>query len=70
MQRGQLASSHRTLRECLSHVCSRPKGFGFVEYCDPRDAEEALYGMDGKNFGGRDIAVSLPKMLQAINCCG
>ena len=40
-------------------VRRRPRGFAFVEYAsgDRRDAEDAIRGMDGKNFGGRDITV-------------
>ena len=37
--------------------CRRPRGFGFVEFMDERDAEDAMYGLDGKNFGGREISV-------------
>ena len=57
-------------------VCSRAKGFGFVEYMDPRDAEDALYGMDGKLFGSREIAVgwcNRPKVASApasLSCHG
>jgi RNA recognition motif-containing protein len=37
--------------------CSRPKGFGFIEFRDSRDAEEALYHLDRSDFGGREIQV-------------
>ena len=37
--------------------CRRPRGFGFVEFMDERDAEDAMYGLDGKLFGGREISV-------------
>lgn len=36
----------------------RARGFGFLEYRDPRDAEEALYQMDRSVFMGREISVS------------
>ena len=29
-----------------------------MEYRDPRDADDAMYKMDGSNVGGRDITVS------------
>ncbi|KAL3132690.1 hypothetical protein ABBQ32_009203 [Trebouxia sp. C0010 RCD-2024] len=35
----------------------RSRGFGFIEYRDPRDADDAMYRMDGSNIGGRDITV-------------
>jgi len=38
-------------------VCRRSRGFGFIEYRDPRDADDAMYRMDGANIGGRDITV-------------
>lgn len=38
-----------------------------MEYVDERDAEDALYAMDGKLFGNREIAVRcwLPVLVQA-----
>ena len=45
----------QALKPCCS--CRRPRGFGFVEFMDERDAEDAMYGLDGKNFGGREISV-------------
>lgn len=38
-------------------LCRRSRGFGFIEYRDPRDADDAMYRMDGSNIGGRDITV-------------
>jgi len=35
----------------------RPRGFGFIEFRDPRDAEEALYKLDRTMFMGREISV-------------
>jgi RNA recognition motif-containing protein len=35
----------------------RPKGFGFIEFLDIRDAEEAIYNLDRTTFGGREIQV-------------
>ncbi|CAD6272477.1 unnamed protein product [Miscanthus lutarioriparius] len=37
----------------------RPPGFAFVEFEDPRDAEDAIYGRDGYNFDGHRLRVEL-----------
>ncbi|WVZ98237.1 hypothetical protein U9M48_043702 [Paspalum notatum var. saurae] len=37
----------------------RPPGFAFVEFEDPRDAEDAIYGRDGYNFDGNRLRVEL-----------
>ncbi|XP_078159955.1 serine/arginine-rich SC35-like splicing factor SCL30A isoform X1 [Carex rostrata] len=34
-----------------------PRGFGFIQYYDPRDAEEAKYQLDGQILLGREITV-------------
>jgi hypothetical protein len=36
----------------------RPRGFGFIEFKDQRDADEALYHLDRSDFMGREISVS------------
>lgn len=51
-------SECRGLAFILICLCRRSRGFGFVEYRDPRDADDAMYKMDGSNVGGRDITVS------------
>jgi hypothetical protein len=38
-------------------VISRPRGFGFIEFKDNRDAEDALYHLDRSQFMGREISV-------------
>ncbi|KAJ3590078.1 hypothetical protein NHX12_008033 [Muraenolepis orangiensis] len=40
-------------------VARNPPGFAFVEYEDPRDAEDAVKGMDGKVLCGSRIRVEL-----------
>lgn len=37
------------------------RGFGFVEFDDPRDAEDAVRGEDGKDFKGRKLRVEISK---------
>jgi cold-inducible RNA-binding protein len=37
----------------------RSRGFGFVEMQSPADAENAITGLNGRQVGGRQIAVSV-----------
>ncbi|KAM2027029.1 hypothetical protein ACFX1T_019387 [Malus domestica] len=37
----------------------RPPCYAFVEYEDPRDADDAIYGRDGYNFDGFHLRVKL-----------
>ncbi|GAA51023.1 serine/arginine-rich splicing factor 12, partial [Clonorchis sinensis] len=37
------------------------KGFAFIEFEDPRDAEDAHYNMDHTRFMGRDIEVEFTR---------
>jgi len=46
----------------------RPKGFGFIEFVDVREAEEAIYQLDKSMFGGREIQVGAPHGTQLV--CG
>lgn len=39
----------------------RPRGFGFIEFRDARDAETALRKLDGTTMGGREISVVMSK---------
>ncbi|KAL5539483.1 hypothetical protein UlMin_044681 [Ulmus minor] len=40
-------------------VPPRPPGYAFVEFEDPRDADDAIYGRDGYNFDGYRLRVEL-----------
>ncbi|KAK3020338.1 hypothetical protein RJ639_045322 [Escallonia herrerae] len=39
------------------YYSGEPRGFGFVQYVDPADAEEAKYYMDGQVLLGRELTV-------------
>ncbi|KAF4730935.1 splicing factor, partial [Perkinsus olseni] len=39
----------------------RPRGFGFVEFDDPRDADEARDSMDGQRLGSNYVEVEVAK---------
>lgn len=41
------------------------KGFGFVEMEDPKAAQEAINSLDGRDFEGRAIAVSVARPREA-----
>lgn len=42
----------------------RSKGFGFVEFENDEAAEAAIAGMDGKDFEGRTLKVSIAKPME------
>ena len=42
----------------------KSRGFGFVEMSTESEAEGAARGMDGKDFMGRPIAVSIAKPME------
>jgi len=43
----------------------RSKGFGFVEMSTSEEAEAAIRGMHGQNFGGRDLTVNIARPMEA-----
>lgn len=60
-------STHLHQDELLSHTLRRlgicipirrrePRGLGFVEFSDPKDAEEARHCMDGSTVAGRVVS--------------
>ena len=40
------------------------QGFGFLEFREPRDADDAVHDMDGHRIGGRPIAVQFARGTQ------
>jgi len=40
-------------------VARNPPGFAFVEFDDPRDAEDAVRGLDGRSICGRRVRVEM-----------
>lgn len=43
----------------------RSKGFGFVEMSTAEEAEAAIRGLNGQNFGGRDLTVNIARPMEA-----
>ncbi len=42
----------------MDKMTNRSKGFGFVEFENDADAEQAISMFDGKDFGGRKLTVN------------
>ena len=42
----------------------RSKGFGFVEMGSDAEAQAAIQGVHGKNFGGRDLVVNVARPME------
>lgn len=45
----------------MDRMSGRSKGFGFVEMSTPEEAEAAMNAMNGKDMGGRPLAVAEAK---------
>ena len=43
----------------------RSKGFGFVEMSSESEAQAAIQGAHGQNFGGRDLVVNIARPMEA-----
>lgn len=58
--RGAFAAHGRVLHVdlILDKVTGRSRGFAFVTMATPEDTEAAIAGMNGKDLGGRDLAVN------------
>jgi len=51
---GQVGRVHMA----MDRETGRARGFGFVEMADDDEAKNAIAGLDGKEFGGRNIKVN------------
>ncbi len=40
-------------------IARKPPGFGFIQFRDPRDAEDAIRDLDGKEIMGKVIALQI-----------
>lgn len=49
-------------------ACRRFQGFGFVEFHDMRDAEDAQVELDNKTFGGRTLEVCDAAQADSLSC--
>jgi RNA recognition motif-containing protein len=49
----------------MDYAAGKHRGFAFVEYHSPDDAEEAAFNLDGSDFLGRTLRVSLAQPNQA-----
>jgi hypothetical protein len=46
---------HGCFRTICLLACREPRGLGFVEFQDERDAADAVRGLDGMVLGGREV---------------
>src|SRR5580698_6744064 len=45
----------------MDRMTNRPRGFGFVTMSTPEEAQKAVEGMHGKDFGGRALTVNIAR---------
>ena len=57
--------SVQSAKVMMDRDTGRSKGFGFVEMSSPAEAEAAIQGLNGKNFGGRDLTVNIARPMEA-----
>jgi RNA recognition motif-containing protein len=57
--------SVQSAKVMMERDTGRSKGFGFVEMSSPAEAQAAIDGLHGKNFGGRDLTVNIARPMEA-----
>ncbi len=57
--------SVQSAKVMMERDTGRSKGFGFVEMSSASEAEAAIQGLNGKNFGGRDLTVNIARPMEA-----
>src|SRR5215469_13314446 len=45
----------------MDRMTNRPRGFAFVTMATPEEAQKAIAGLNGKDFGGRAITVNVAR---------
>lgn len=40
----------------VDYMTRLPRGIAFLEFTEPKDAEDAIYGLDRKVFDGREVS--------------
>lgn len=56
--------SVQSAKVMMERDTGRSKGFGFVEMGSAEEAEAAINGLNGKNFGGRDLTVNIARPME------
>ena len=56
--------SVQSAKVMMDRDTGRSKGFGFVEMSSASEAEAAIQGLHGKNFGGRDLTVNIARPME------
>lgn len=57
-------SAHGTVLEAnlmVDRVSGRPRGFGFVTFSSPEEAQKAVDAMNGAQLGGRPLTVNIAR---------